>query len=485
MYYFRQYNRLFSVAIFVLDAALLTGAFGIAYFGRADLVYVQGIKSLPYLSVLGEGIKNFGAHSWLLLLIIPAWESALVWAGVFKPSRQASIVDTAWTVTACTFVAAGLFGATAFALQLTFTSRGLMVLFVPLSAIVLSTEKCLFILVLGELRRRNRDLASVLVVGTGPRACEFMRDVQHHPEWGLRIAGLVDNDRERVGTIVEGVQVTGMLDDIPKILVDTVIDLVIFMVPRKWLGYIDESVRHCQLQGVEINIALDLFDHETGRIHITTHGTTPMLTLGATAIHPWQMTIKRLVDIVISGILLVALSPLLLAIAAAIKLTSPGPIFYRQLRNGLHGREFSILKFRSMVQEADDLLDALRDQNEMSGAAFKMEKDPRVTPLGAFLRRFSLDELPQFINVLMGDMSLVGPRPLIASEKDKYEEWQRRRLSVRPGLTCLWQITGRSTTDFEQWMQLDLQYIDNWSILRDLKIILGTVPAMLRGRGAY
>jgi exopolysaccharide biosynthesis polyprenyl glycosylphosphotransferase len=309
--------------------------------------------------------------------------------------------------------------------------------------------------------------------------------VRQHPEWGLRIAGLVDNDRERVGTIVEGVQVTGMLDDIPKILVDTVIDLVIFMVPRKWLGNIDESVRHCQLQGVEINIALDLFDHETGRIHITTHGTTPMLTLGATAIHPWQMAIKRLADIVISGILLVALSPLLLAIAAAIKLTSPGPVFYRQLRNGLHGREFSILKFRSMVQEADVLLDALRDQNEMSGAAFKMEKDPRVTPLGAFLRRFSLDELPQFINVLMGDMSLVGPRPLIASEKDKYEEWQRRRLSVRPGLTCLWQITGRSTTDFEQWMQLDLQYIDNWSILRDLKIILGTVPAMLRGRGAY
>ena len=485
MYYFRRYNKLFSLALCLLDAALLIGAFWLAYVIRANLGYILGIQTLPYASLVSGGIANLAAHAWLLLIIIPAWECALVWTGVLKPSRTAGLGDTTWTVTASVFVAAGLFGALAFALQLTFMSRGLMMIFIPLSAVVLSVEKCALVVILGAVRRHNRNLISVLVVGTGSRAYEFVRDIQTHPEWGMRIAGLVDNERERVGTVVAGVQVVGLLDDIPRLLVDSVIDLVAFLVPRKWLGEIDESVRHCQLQGVDVQVALDLFDHDTGRIRVTSHGKLPMLALEATLIHPWQATTKRLIDIAVSGLLLAVLSPLLLVIAVAIKLSSPGPIFYRQVRNGLRGREFTILKFRSMVREADELLKQLRDKNEMSGAAFKIANDPRVTRLGGFLRRFSLDELPQFINVFKGDMSLVGPRPLIASEKDKYEEWQRRRLSVRPGLTCLWQINGRNTTDFEHWMQLDLQYIDNCSILTDLKIIARTVPAMLRGRGAY
>jgi exopolysaccharide biosynthesis polyprenyl glycosylphosphotransferase len=210
-----------------------------------------------------------------------------------------------------------------------------------------------------------------------------------------------------------------------------------------------------------------------------------VLALDATSIRLWQAAIKRLMDIAVSGLLLTILSPLFLVITLAVKLSSPGPVLYRQVRNGLRGREFMMLKFRSMVLGADGQFEQLREKNEMSGAAFKMADDPRVTRVGRFLRRFSLDELPQLFNVLKGDMSLVGPRPLIASEKDKYEEWQRRRMSVRPGLTCLWQINGRNTIDFERWMQLDLQYIDNCSILRDLKIILKTLPAMLRGRGAY
>ncbi|MBI5094598.1 MAG: sugar transferase [Candidatus Hydrogenedentes bacterium] len=404
---------------------------------------------------------------------------------MFKPSRTAGALDTAWTVVGAIFVSAGLFGALAFAMKLDFMSRGFIVVFVLISAFALALEKCALMRGLSAARRRDRNLISVLIVGTGQRAHDYIRDMQEHPEWGMRALGVVDIDRKRIGSVISGVRVIGDLDCIPVLLVNNVIDVVAFVVPRTWLGEIGESVRHCELQGIDVQIALDLFPHKTGRVRVTSQGRTPVLSLEATAVHPWQAVVKRALDIVLSAVALVVLAPVMIVIAVLIKLASPGPVFFRQVRNGLRGREFKMLKFRSMVHDADAQLEALREQNQMSGAAFKMANDPRVTPLGKYLRKFSLDELPQFINVLRGDMSLVGPRPLIAAEKDKYEEWQRRRMSVRPGLTCLWQINGRSTVDFEHWMKLDLQYIDNWSILTDLKILAKTVPALLHGRGAY
>jgi len=483
--YLRRYNKLFSVAVFLVDIVSLIGAFWLAYAVRTNWGHFLGLEILPYASLMSSGIATLAEHAWLLLIIIPIWEGALIWTGVFKPSRTVGLGDTAWTVIATVFVAAGVFGALAFALQLTFMSRGLIMIFILLSALVLAVEKCALVTMLGAARRRNRNLISVLVVGTGPRALEFVNDVQAHPEWGMRVTGLVDSERERVGTVSNGIEVLGQLEDIPTLLVDRVIDLVVFVVPPTWLGDIGESIRHCELQGVDVQVALDLFPHDIGRVRVANQGRFPVLILEATPIHPWQAALKRVIDIAVSGLSLVILSPLFAAIAAAIKLSSLGPVFYRQVRNGLRGREFEMLKFRSMVQNADEQLETLRDWNEMSGAAFKIANDPRITRVGKFLRRFSLDEIPQLINVLRGDMSLVGPRPLIATEKNKYAEWQRRRMSVRPGLTCLWQINGRNEIDFEHWMRLDLQYIDNWSILMDLRIIAKTLPAMIQGRGAY
>src|SRR5581483_951518 len=199
---------------------------------------------------------------------------------------------------------------------------------------------------------------------------------------------------------------------------------------------------------------------------------------------PHQQAMKRLFDIAASALALWALLPLFAVVMILIKLTSRGPIFFRQVRVGLHGRTFNMLKFRSMVANAEALKSSLAASNEQSGPVFKMRRDPRVTRVGRFIRRYSIDELPQLINVLRGDMSVVGPRPPVPEELLKYEAWQRRRLSVRPGLTCIWQVSGRNQISFEDWMVLDMQYIDHWSLAQDFTLIFRTIPVVITGRGA-
>jgi exopolysaccharide biosynthesis polyprenyl glycosylphosphotransferase len=199
---------------------------------------------------------------------------------------------------------------------------------------------------------------------------------------------------------------------------------------------------------------------------------------------PHQMAIKRLFDIAASAAGLIVLSPLLLTVALIIKLTSRGPIFFRQKRVGLHGKPFNMLKFRSMVVNAEELKAKLEALNEQTGPVFKIKNDPRITGIGRFIRKYSIDELPQLLNVLRGEMSVVGPRPPLPGEVEKYAAWQRRRLSVRPGLTCIWQVSGRNQISFEEWMYLDMQYIDNWTLLTDLSLILKTVPVVITGNGA-
>jgi exopolysaccharide biosynthesis polyprenyl glycosylphosphotransferase len=199
---------------------------------------------------------------------------------------------------------------------------------------------------------------------------------------------------------------------------------------------------------------------------------------------PVQLAIKRVIDILASATALLLLSPLMIVVALIVKFTSRGPILFKQLRVGRNARPFNMLKFRSMIANAEELKAKLMQQNEQSGPVFKMSRDPRITPIGRFIRKYSIDELPQLINVLRGEMSLVGPRPPVPSEVAKYEAWQRRRLSVRPGLTCVWQVSGRNQISFEEWMYLDMQYIDHWSLAQDVQLILKTVPVVLTGRGA-
>jgi exopolysaccharide biosynthesis polyprenyl glycosylphosphotransferase len=264
-----------------------------------------------------------------------------------------------------------------------------------------------------------------------------------------------------------------------------VVDEIIFVGSEpKDLNILDEILVICKDQGIRTRVAMDFFPAKISKVSMEFLENVPLITFSTTPDHPFALFVKRAMDIIIASILLLLLMPFILLISLTVKLSSPGPVIYRQVRCGLYGRRFVLYKFRSMIEGAEDVLWEIMHLNEMEGPVFKMRDDPRVTPLGRFMRKSSIDEWPQFWNVLKGDMSLVGPRAPLPEEVQAYTRWQRRRLSVKPGITCLWQISGRSEIDFHEWMKLDLQYIDNWSLLLDLKILARTFPVVLLGKGA-
>jgi len=257
------------------------------------------------------------------------------------------------------------------------------------------------------------------------------------------------------------------------------------VVPRLRLNHIEDAVNACETEGIKATIAVDLFDLKIARVYPTDLDGIPFITFETTVAKDWELFVKRLIDIVISGLGLILLSPLLLIVPILIKLTSPGPALFKQNRLGLNARKFVLYKFRTMYKGAEKELSNANVFNEMNRADFKKNKVKYITPVGRFLRKFSIDELPQLFNVLAGYMSLVGPRPLPVHEVAEFESWQRRRLSMRPGLTCLWQTSGRNKIDYDEWMKLDLKYLDNWSLWRDFRILIKTIPVVLFGIGAY
>jgi exopolysaccharide biosynthesis polyprenyl glycosylphosphotransferase len=278
--------------------------------------------------------------------------------------------------------------------------------------------------------------------------------------------------------------VLASLEDLPRLIRNRAVDEVVFVVPRSQLTGIENYLYICETQGINATVAVDFFDLKISKLRQTELDGIPLITFDTTPAKERQLFLKRLIDVLVSGLGLIILSPLFLLIIIAIRSTSKGPALYIQKRVGLNGRKFVLYKFRSMYKGAHQRLSELADRNEMGGPIFKIKNDPRITPVGKILRKFSLDELPQLFNVLRGDMSLVGPRPPIPKEVRQYELWQRRRLSMRPGITCLWQVSGRNRIGFDEWMNLDLEYIDNWSLLLDMRILLRTVPAVLFGVGA-
>jgi exopolysaccharide biosynthesis polyprenyl glycosylphosphotransferase len=261
---------------------------------------------------------------------------------------------------------------------------------------------------------------------------------------------------------------------------------VILSAKHSYFEQVEAVIRACELEGIEVWLIADFFSTQISRTSFDDFLGRPVLVFSTTPEASWQSVSKQVVDVFGSFVLLVLCAIPLLLVALLIKLTSPGPVLFRQQRSGLNGRPFTILKFRTMVSDAEQRKHELASMNEMSGPVFKMTNDPRITPIGRFLRKFSIDELPQLFNVLRGEMSLVGPRPLPVAEVKQFNDLaHRRRLSVKPGLTCLWQISGRNeVTDFKDWVRLDLEYIDNWSIWLDLKILWRTVPVVLLGSGA-
>jgi exopolysaccharide biosynthesis polyprenyl glycosylphosphotransferase len=339
--------------------------------------------------------------------------------------------------------------------------------------------------VVGVIRREFAAPHYVMVVGTGERAIRMAEALELSAEYGVRLRGFLSEQLENAPSEIAlgSLYKVQPIGELPSILRQHVVDEIIFAVGSESLANLEEVFLLCDEEGVRTRVAVDFFPHVNSTVSLDRFGSTPLLTFTAAPYDEIRLLVKRAIDIAIAAAGLVVLAPFMAAISILIRLTSPGPVIFRQVRCGLNGRRFLFYKFRSMCRNAEDLRPALEHLNTRE-TVFKIPHDPRLTSIGRYLRKFSIDEWPQLWNVLRGDMSLVGPRPAVPGEVDRYQRWQRRRLRMRPGLTCLWAISGRDNVDFETWMKLDMQYIDNWSLALDWKILLRTIPRVLIGHGA-
>ncbi|MFA4981314.1 MAG: sugar transferase [Candidatus Omnitrophota bacterium] len=481
----REKEEVIRRAMIIFDIFIVAFVFFISFFLRQYFHVLYKFDLIPFVRVFADA-SDLSISDYLIVLffVIPIWSFSLYANGMYKSLRTKKLTEVLFIILKSVFLTAIIFGAAAFLLKLRFVSRGFFAIFLALSSMAVIAEKVAIFSIMRYVRKQGYNFRRLLIVGTGKRALQFMGKINNHPEWGFKIVGVIEYEESHMGKAVDGSKVIGMLDDIPKILSGRTIDEVVFVIPRSKLTAIENSLYVCETQGVKTTIAIDLFDLKIAKARQTELDGVPLISFETTIAQEWELFIKRAIDIIVSGLGIIALSPILVITALLIKLTSPGPVFYLQKRVGLNGRRFILYKFRSMQKGAHERLSELVEKNEMKGPVFKMKNDPRVTALGKLLRKFSIDELPQLFNVFVGEMSLVGPRPPIPKEVSQYEPWQRRRLSMRPGITCIWQISGRNKIGFEEWMRLDLQYIDNWSLGLDFKILFKTVPVVLFGIGA-
>jgi exopolysaccharide biosynthesis polyprenyl glycosylphosphotransferase len=362
--------------------------------------------------------------------------------------------------------------------------RGVLLLFVFLNFLFLLSIRRIISGFLSYLRRGGYNFKNVLVIGTGALARDFVEEVKNHPEHGYKILGFLDWDQNLKGTLVKGFPVIGTLPDLPSLLKNNQVDYVVYGVGRGFLNLLEDSLLICEEMGVPTCLLADFFPLRFSKKRMGEFQNKPAILFSTAPDGETTLYLKGVVDRILALLGIVLISPLLLGLAFLIKLTSKGPILFKQQRCGLNGRKFTMLKFRTMVEDAEELRPLLGEKNEMDGPVFKIGDDPRVTKVGKLLRKFSLDELPQLFNVLWGNMSLVGPRPPLPEEVSQYDLWHRRKLSMKPGLTCLWQVNGRNDINFEKWMKMDLEYIDNWSLWLDTKILFKTIPAVILGIGA-
>ncbi|MGH9464261.1 MAG: sugar transferase [Thermoanaerobaculia bacterium] len=479
----KERARFVARVLLAADLAAVTAAFLAAYWLRDTLV--------PWLGVRPLELYPLRQYLPLLPLALLLWGLLLSRAGAYRSHRTITLVEEAWSVLRVAAFAAVLFVLFVYALRLDEAllgrdklSRLWLLFFAALSALLVLGQRTGVRLLSRYVRSHGYNYRNILIAGTGPVAASILEAIEQHRHWGYHLVGVVGEDGEASRRMIAGRSPLGELGDLPELVGREVVDEVIFAVEGTNLERLEDLILRLEEQGVVVRLALDLFPHARARVRIGDLEGWPLLTFSSAPSSPWLLGLKRGMDLGVTLLLLLLALPAMGLIALAIKASSQGDVLFRQIRCGLNGRRFTLYKFRTMVEDAEHRRAALEHLNEMTGPVFKARRDPRVTPLGRLLRRFSLDELPQLWNVLAGSMSLVGPRPPIPEEVARYERWQRRRLSMRPGLTCLWQISGRNEVDFDRWMELDLEYIDSWSPLLDVRILLKTVPVVLSGRGA-
>ncbi len=459
---------------------------------RKFLIFVDAcVIALAYVfafllnGLFGASHITLAKFGLALVFAIPYWCLALYANGMYQSLRTRTYLEILWAVIKSATITFLLLGTFIFLLKLQFMSRLFFLIFFSLTFLFIWLEKTAIFMSSHYIRRQGLNTRRLLIVGTGKRAMEFIKRSDQHPEWGFEILGAIDDEPGRGVRQVGPLEIVGVLDDIPRIFHRDAVDEVVFLVPRSRLNSLQGAIDNCETEGIVVTVAVDLFDTKLARSSVTELDGLPLLHFKTTHAKEWELLIKRIFDFAASGLGILVLSPVLLISSTLIKVTSKGPVFFKQARLGLSGRRFTLYKFRTMRIGAQDVLNDVTDLNDMTTPEFRDKKTRWITPVGRFLRKFSLDELPQLFNVFVGHMSIVGPRPTVPDEVEKYKTWQRRRFSMKPGITCLWQVNGRNNIAFEDWMKLDLEYLDRWSLWLDVKIILKTVPVVLFGIGAY
>jgi exopolysaccharide biosynthesis polyprenyl glycosylphosphotransferase len=449
----------------LMDACLFALSFWLAYQFRShpEVIRLFGLPELTH---------SFADFAWLLVILIPAAPLVLEAQGFYERPLLCSRITTAWQlIKGCGITTVGLI--LALFLSKMQIARWIPFWFIGTSFIlVFLKEEILRFILLSKLAQAQIK-RRFLLIGSSDETPRIRRQIRARLSDTAEIVAEMDlneTSTEQLSDYLHEYSVNG----------------VIVNAKHSYFDQVEAVIRACELEGVEAWLVADFFNTQISRTSFDDLCGRPVLVFRTTPESSWQSVLKQVIDIGGALALLLITAPLLLLVALVIKLTSPGPVLFRQQRSGLNGRPFTIFKFRTMVTDAEQRKHELEAMNEMTGPVFKMTHDPRITPIGRLLRKFSIDEFPQLLNVLRGEMSLVGPRPLPVDEVRRFNDLaHRRRLSVKPGLTCLWQISGRNdVSDFKDWVRLDLEYIDNWSLWLDLKILWRTVPVVLMGSGA-
>jgi exopolysaccharide biosynthesis polyprenyl glycosylphosphotransferase len=463
----RQHRK--TRPLFVLaDILLIWLAFEAAYATRSQLPLFHEFYILEPTKTL------------LISASVLAWALVGVWLGVYDLILRGRRRIVVWNAMRQSAAGALLLVLFQYSQRVDLSRPFIGFLWLYASAFLIAfrlTARALAPAVLGAQAARR----FLLIAGTGESAVRTARVLVGSERFGLVLLGFLD---QKPGELeLQRAYPVYAYTQLPALLREKVIDEIIFAVDTANLAGLEETFLLCDEEGVRTRIQVDFFPHVHSRVDLERLEGEPMLTFSAAPHDETRLMLKRAIDVLLALVSLIVLSPFLLLIALLIRLTSPGPALFKQQRCGLNGRRFVLWKFRTMTADAEQRQEEVRHMN-VKRTAFKIPNDPRLTSVGRWLRKFSLDELPQLWNVLRGEMSLVGPRPAVPEEVEQYERWQRRRLRMRPGLTCLWALAGRDTLDFDEWMRLDLAYIDAWSLWLDWSIMLRTVPHVLLGRGA-
>ncbi len=475
---FGHQNRVFSKILLAADISVGLMALALSYWLRT-LVWLFPVAISQHFNPV---LLPFPEYFSYFLAFLPIWVILLSWTQRYGEVFHLPATLQAYRVLQFVVPVGFLQGFFIFAFKLEI-SRPLFFGFLALATLGMGLNRFVLEWILRSRNINPHNQTNILIVGTTDHARRVAEKLGRYRRWGVRVIGHLSNNGEEAAP---GLTVLGALSDLPDLILDRVVaDEIVFVGSDITdVAAFEEMIKLCEDLGVRTRVAADFFPTSIARVSVDSLEALPMITFSSVPDDSLSRVAKRVVDFVVALGGLALFTPLMILIAFLIKFTSPGPVLYKQTRCGLFGRRFTLIKFRTMVEGAEDQLWEIRHLNEMSGPVFKMRDDPRVTPLGRYLRKFSLDELPQFWNVIKGEMSIVGPRAPLPEEVRAYSIKQRRRLSVKPGITCLWQVSGRSEVDFTQWMALDLEYIDNWSLWLDFRIMLRTIPAVFTGRGA-